>query len=169
MAREVGIKRLFGLDLPSWAVDPRCFIEDPVIPQDVFTLLPEDDIGLRQLFSLSSEVASLPTGTALTFSRLAASLRGLTAIVAGVHSQLSRLLRVCDRSRAESYLDMLSSAFGTEYLHVGIPISGGPARETARKLVQLATSRSLKIASGHTVRYLRTQDFDAHQTFITYK
>lgn len=168
-ARQVGIKPIFGLDLPTWAVDPRSYIEDPEIREDVITLLAEDDAGLKQLFSLSTEAASLPAGTALTLSRLAASFRGLTAIVAGTDSQLARLLNVSDNSKAGDYLDMLSDAFGTEHLAVGLPTPASPAGETVGELVKLAKTRSLKVVSGRTVRFLRSQDFAAHQTFTRHK
>lgn len=167
-ARRVGIKPIFGLDLPIWAVDPRSFVEDPEIRQDVITLLAENNIGMRQLFSLSTEAASLPAGTALTLSRLAASFRGLTAIVPGANSQLSRLLNV-EGSAAGDYLDMLSNALGSEHLHVGIPTPASPAGETVKELARLAKARSLKIVSGNTVRFPRPQDFAAHQAFLRLK
>jgi DNA polymerase-3 subunit alpha len=167
-ARRVGIKPIFGLDLPIWAVDPRSFIEDPEIRQDVITLLAENNIGLRHLFSLSTEAASLPAGTALTLSRLTASFRGLTAIVPGTNSQLSRLL-IVEGSAAGDYLDILSNALGTEHLRVGVPAPASPAGETVEELAQLAVARSLKIVSDHTVRFPRPQDYAAHRAFIRHK
>jgi DNA polymerase-3 subunit alpha len=167
-ARRVGIKPIFGLDLPIWAVDPRSFVEDPEIRQDMITLLAENNIGLRQLFSLSTEAASLPAGTALILSRLAASFRGLTAIVPGTNSQLSRLLDI-GGGTAGDYLDMLSNALGNENLHIGIPAPASPAGETVEELAHLAKARSLKIVSGHTVRFLRPGDFAAHQALLRHK
>jgi DNA polymerase-3 subunit alpha len=167
-ARRVGIKPIFGLDLPIWAVDPLSFVEEPEIRQDVITLLAENNIGLRQLFSLSTEAASLPAGTALPLSRLVASFRGLTAIVSGSDSQLSRLLNV-EGGKAGGYLDMLSNALGTENLRVGIPTPASPAGETVEALARLAKARSLTIVSGRTVRFLQPRDFAAHRALLKHK
>lgn len=168
-ARNVGVKPIFGLDLPIRAENPNTPIDEPKVRWDVITLLAENEVGLKRLFALSSESAALPAGTALPFKRLAASCRGLTAIAGGADLPPWELALARDQTNAGSYLEMLKDTFGSEHLCVGIPALGEQRGEQARRLVDLARTHSLKIVNGHVVRFARPVDLRGHQTYMGFR
>jgi DNA polymerase-3 subunit alpha len=161
-AQNAGIKPIVGVDF--WLQND----QDPNAPSRLI-LLCKDDVGYRNLAQLVSRTYTegqhrgLPI---LKFDWLTGCSEGIIALSGGPDGEVGSALLADDSDQANRLLDRWQAQFPDAF-YLQVQRTGRRGEEDyLHAAVDLAAARNLPVVATNDVRFLRQEDFEAHEARV---
>ena len=161
-ALAAGIKPIAGADL--WVRDP----EDAAKPSRL-VLLVQDGQGYRNLTGLISRgyVEGQHQGVPMVERAwIESSAAGLIALSGGPQGDVAQCLLNGQRAEAERLLERWLAVFGDRYYLELIRTGREQEAELIEASVDLAIAKGVPVVATNDVRFLRPEDFEAHEVRV---
>jgi len=157
-----GVKPVIGVDI--WLTS-----DDELTPPHRLTLLCQDNAGYRNLTELVSRTYTEGQQRGIPVLKpewLEGHCDGLIALSGGREGDVGRALLAGDAVHVQSCLDRWQRLFPDRY-YLELQRTGRPEEENyLHAAVALAQSTDLPVVATNDVRFLQTEDFEAHEARV---
>jgi DNA polymerase-3 subunit alpha len=166
-AKKHGIKPLLGLE--AYFVDDRS-VREGKIERNHLTLLAANDVGFRNLTSLSSKgfLEGLHRGKpGVDLELLAQHAEGVICLTGCLASRTSQRIVDGRLPEARAHLDELFQVFGPEDVYLEVQRNGIAAQEQVNEAMKrFAAEVGRPLAATADVHYLRREDYHHHAALL---